>query len=103
MNPASEPIIAPRFIPQYTPCSPILNRNINATANTIDSKNSLIAVNISENVPFPSPWNTDEAAVPNGIANRNIHKILNVSMINGDKFELVDEYENINEIGSANT
>ena len=64
--------------------------------------NDLNTVIKSENVPFPIAWKIFPERTPNGMNSKKKHKILKASTTLGAKMELSDEYENINDSGSAN-
>ena len=64
--------------------------------------NDLNIVISNEKVPFPIDWKIFPERTPNGMKSRKKHKILNASTTLGAKTELSDEYENMNDSGSAN-
>ena len=83
--------------------SAISNTNANRPANRTSRMNVLIIVSIREIVPFPIDWNMLPAKIPSGMNSMKKHKILNASTTLADNTALLEEYENMNDKGSANT
>lgn len=52
-------------------------------------------------VPFPIAWKRFPESTPKGISNIKKHNIWSASIMLEDKTELLAEYENINDKGSA--
>lgn len=98
-----QPNAPPITIPHHIPCSPIPNVNASKYANTDMNSTSLITVSINDVSPFPIPWNTELAAIPNGTTIKNRHITWRNAAIDGAMKALAEEYANIEEIYGANT
>ena len=55
----------------------------------------------NEDVPFPTPWNTNDPAIPNGTNIKKKQNILSANAIWGVRYAVAAEYENSNAICGA--
>ena len=96
------PMLIPTTKPTYTPTAPQPKTNANNPANITSRMNALRIVKKSEIVPFPMDWKMLPANIPRGMNNMKKHRILNASTTLADNTALLEEYENMNDNGSAN-
>ena len=85
------------------PISAKSNMNAKSPAKSTSRMNVLIIVRIRDVVPFPIDWKMLPAKIPRGMNSMKKHKILNASTTLEDSTALLEEYENMNDSGSANT
>ena len=70
-------------------------------AKTTSANNDLMIVISNEDVPFPTPWNTNDPAIPNGTNIKKKQNILSANAIWGVRYAVAAEYENSNAICGA--
>lgn len=91
----------PTTIPTYIPTAPHPKTNANSAENITSRMNALKMVTANALVPFPIDWNRFPAMIPNGMNKRKNDRICRASTTFGAKTALSEEYEKMNDNGSA--